>query len=431
MGAVEGASTPSSRKSARGASSGVVAGSSDAARRLEEAASSGSSDETHSITSNSSYSGSSSPASKGSTTSGSSDNSSSASEAEVPALARGRGKGKNSVKPPPPRQASQLTVAAAAAVIALTFLGVVRIGLLNEAEDDSGSGEAAAALSTSAKAERVAWFGWITAFSTGLGVLPFVAFRSIKPWWLGFCNAVAGGMMLAASACLAWEGLTHEAHESGSGGEGDHLSLTDALTSPLVFLQTAASAVSAAAALRVALGAAVGAFFILGSQAVLERHEHLKVAGFEGAGARRVLLILGVMTLHSLSEGVGLGVSFGSSHASFGTFITATLAIHNVPEGLAICLVLVPRGVPLLEAALWAVFTSLPQPAMAVPAFLSVRLFSALLPAGLGFAGGAMTWVALFELLEEAAEEIGAKKARLVAAGAAAAMWGLQALLKG
>ena len=62
------------------------------------------------------------------------------------------------------------------------------------------------------------------------------------------------------------------------------------------------------------------------------------------AGARKALLILGVMTAHSFAEGIGVGVSFGST-ITFGVFMSIAIAVHNIPEGLAISLSMVPRGV--------------------------------------------------------------------------------------
>jgi len=222
----------------------------------------------------------------------------------------------------------------------------------------------------------------LTALATGLGALPFFVFPQMSRSWLGISNSVAAGFMLGASAALFWEGADIDVA-------------------------------------RTAVGALVGVGFIEVTRRRLgHQHDHLHLGVLRGADARAGLLIVTVMTVHSFTEGVGVGVSFGGGEA-LGVFITAAIAVHNIPEGLAISLVLVPRGITAWRAAGWSVFTSLPQPLMAVPAFLLVEWFAPLLPAGLGFAGGAMIWMVAVELVPEAREDL---SDRFVAATIAASM---------
>jgi zinc transporter ZupT len=233
----------------------------------------------------------------------------------------------------------------------------------------------------------------VTAVATGLGALPFVFMRKIGGWWLGIANATAAGLMLGATHNLI--------------AEGTRLSPD-----------------------RTLIGILIGLAAIVVSDRLIRRRDPVEIAGVRGDGAAVALLILGVMTAHSFAEGVGVGVAFADT-AELGIFITTAIAIHNIPEGLAICLVLIPRGTRVWQAGLWSVFTSLPQPLMAVPAFLFVTAFAPLLPVGLGIAAGAMIWMVFSELIPDAIDKSSGSAVGIAVTVAMVALWAFQQLVFG
>ena len=127
---------------------------------------------------------------------------------------------------------------------------------------------------------------------------------------LGTSNALAAGVMLGASASLIIEGADRSVP-------------------------------------RVIVGLAAGAAFVLAMQQLFSRIGTPEVGQLVGADARKAALIIAVMTAHSAAEGVGVGASFGGGDA-LGLAITIAIALHNIPEGVTISLVMVPRGATVL-----------------------------------------------------------------------------------
>jgi zinc transporter ZupT len=230
-----------------------------------------------------------------------------------------------------------------------------------------------------------------TALATGLGALPFLFVHAPRASWLGMANALAAGCMLGAACGLSYEGMGF-----GAG--------------------------------RTIVGALAGVAVVALVNRVLEGKRDLRLGAVHGAAAPTALLIVGVMTVHSFAEGVGVGVAFGDGKA-LGILIAIAIAVHNIPEGLAISLVLLPRGSSIRAAAGWSVFSSLPQPLMAVPAFLFVEAFSGFLPLGLGFATGAMVWLVVADLIPEALRTAQLSRVAAVVIASAASMLAFQLLL--
>ncbi len=236
----------------------------------------------------------------------------------------------------------------------------------------------------------VSLYGLITALATSLGAVPFAFGRTVSARTVAFSNAAASGLMLGASF-----GLISEATSYGTW--------------------------------QTIVGGLLGVFFIfLGERLLQDREVHF--GNFQGVGARRILLLVGTMTLHSFSEGLSVGVAFGAGE-KLGVLIAVAIAIHNIPEGLAISAVMRPNGATLWACAGWSAFSSLPQPLMAVPAFLFVETFRPILPFGLGFAAGAMVFMVFLQLLPEAYERAQASTVGVLVSGTLGAMILLQRLL--
>jgi zinc transporter ZupT len=232
-----------------------------------------------------------------------------------------------------------------------------------------------------------------TALATGIGALPFIFCQceKIKLSLLGYANALAAGLMLAASFGLVFEGYDESASST-------------------------------------LLGMVLGVAFIAIGHHFLDKHDDVHIDQIEGVNAKKSILIIATMTIHSMAEGIGVGVAFGSGQ-ELGHYITLAIAIHNIPEGLAIALVTVPKGMKVWKAVWWSVFSSLPQPLLAIPAFLFVQTFTPFIPIGMGLAAGAMIWMVFAEILPDSFKDTGSEKVSVVTALSLIVMLAIQAVL--
>lgn len=220
----------------------------------------------------------------------------------------------------------------------------------------------------------------LTAIATGLGALPFFLVDDVNDRWNVALWGFASGIMLSASTF----GLVDEGIANGG---------------PLIL----------------AVGLAIGVVLVFASDRALSG-VRISPRRYEEADVRKLVLILGVLTVHSFPEGVAIGVSFanlplgegfsvlGATVPLLAAFMTLAIAVQNVPEGIAVAIPLRTMGVPRWRLVWWAVFSSLPQPIGAVLAYAFVATAREYLAVGFGFAAGAMIYLVLSELIPEAIE---------------------------
>jgi ZIP family zinc transporter len=246
------------------------------------------------------------------------------------------------------------------------------------------------------------WWGFVGSLLAGLatavGALPILSMRHPTDQQQNVLLGFAAGVMLAASVfSLILPGF-QKAVEAGS------------------------VPVSAGAVIFAAV--ALGALAVRGLDGIVPPIDRLNLGpkGIADSAVRRIWLFIAAITLHNFPEGMAVGVSFAGG-PEMGRVTALGIGLQNMPEGLAVAVALTAIGYSRGYALFVALVSGLVEPVGGLLGVLVTSAVSALLPWGLGFAGGAMIYVVASEIIPDIRKRTGAPRA------AAGLMVGLAAMM--
>ena len=115
----------------------------------------------------------------------------------------------------------------------------------------------------------------------------------------------------------------------------------------------------------------------------------------------RTGILLGIsVAMHNLPEGLAIGAGYVHS-PNFGLALALLISLHNLPEGVAMAVPMRIGGVSPIKIILISLATGAP---MGLGAYIGVKLGAvsqSFLASALGFAGGAMLFISFNELIPE------------------------------
>ncbi len=164
--------------------------------------------------------------------------------------------------------------------------------------------------------------------------------------------------------------------------------------------------------LPAAIGFLLGIGFLLLLDTIIP-HLHInseKPEGVKSSFKKRTMLMLSV-TLHNIPEGMAVGVVLAGAlygnellSLSAALILSAGIAIQNFPEGAVISMPLLADGISKPKSFLYGTLSGVVEPIAAGITLLLTSIVTPILPYILAFAAGSMIYVVVEELIPESQE---------------------------
>lgn len=225
--------------------------------------------------------------------------------------------------------------------------------------------------------------GWLAAVATALGTLPVCLAQTVSVRARDVMMGFGAGVMLAASVFSLIVPALGAASDIGI-GDGARATLVGA-------------GVLLGAALLMALERWLPHLHAIAPDSPPQGSSD----GWRAERIRRVWLFVAAVALHNLPEGLAIGVAHGGTDAHRADALTTGIAIQDIPEGLVIASALMSAGYSRGVSVFLGALSGVVEPLGAVTAASMMTWSVWMLPWGLSIAAGAMLFVISHEIIPE------------------------------
>ena len=147
------------------------------------------------------------------------------------------------------------------------------------------------------------------------------------------------------------------------------------------------------------IGFLIGAISILLIDRALPHVFPFREKGIFAPRLYRIGMLMAIgMAIHNIPEGLAVGASY-SHLPALGSLVAIAIAFHNIPEGIIVGSPLYAAGLRRRKAFTISCLSGLVEPLGALAGGLFLSAFSGLIPLAMAFAGGVMVYLTVDELI--------------------------------